>query len=376
MFEQFAKAYITGQDLEEAAEEVPEEPAKEEPAQNNSFDAFEDLARAYFEKKQLRKPAKKEAATPESPIEPIAPEEPKEPEPYKIGYAESDNSSFTEQELEDLTNGGQIEKGEDWYHHAYFTAVYSKEVRVVYRSHMYKTPTLSLNNDAKISGFIINGNYYTNMEPIAAKLSLDIDHRIKEIIPDEETAEKYAVNLSDWVQKSIEDEKKYSRLREAQNLFYEGKIPNLTIYSDTNISKDDLVKYILNPSEFVERFADSYIESNIAAIYKDYIRFNGIIKEYNSIISDQSREERELLKIRNCITDEKTVRIELSNGHEVKVDADSVKQITSRGYISDYDVSACDRQYLRKGENNRTEDIILSDIVAIRHGGKVLYKAA
>lgn len=82
-----------------------------------------------------------------------------------------------------------------------------------------------------------------------------------------------------------------------------------------------------------------------------------------------------MLRIYNCVKDEKTVRISLANGNEVKVEASAIKQLPFCNYISPWHVAASDRKLLDRNEYDRECDIYLSDVKKVSHGGRVLYMA-
>lgn len=54
----------------------------------------------------------------------------------------------------------------------------------------------------------------------------------------------------------------------------------------------------------------------------------------------------------------------------------AVKSITYSGYISSWEVAASDRKHIIKHEGRHSNEILPEDIVAIRHGGRELYRAA
>jgi hypothetical protein len=225
---------------------------------------------------------------------------------------------------------------------------------------------------------MIGKDIYTRAEPIMKKLREDLNRKIIELVPDEETAEKNAESIQGWEREKIESIRKYEEghRKEARYDFFRGKRPELFLHDIREFSVDCLIQYIQEPEKVVEREARAYCETKAAHILETWIKYNIMRKEYEAIIADRERDEHRLLKIMKSITDEKTVRIELTNGKEVKVEASAVKNLPFCGWISSWNVNAADRKNLIRDERGRDKEIILEDIKAIYHGGRILYQAA
>ena len=125
----------------------------------------------------------------------------------------------------------------------------------------------------------------------------------------------------------------------------------------------------------INYIADQYIDLYKATIYKCWVEYEKTAEAYKKITSDKDNDEHKIKRIAASIHDEKTLKIELSNGNTVKVEARAVSALRHNGSISDYYVIAADRQYLDRNEYGRGKDITLADIVTISHGQRLLYKA-
>ena len=375
------------------AETAPETEAAQPAAAFGSM--YAELAKAYFSGKTIKGPQKGRKPQKAAPAPEAAEQaqeaaqsaqeaaEAQEPEkPYIIGYEGNDNGSglFTDEERERLQSGYTVSKQDRYYSSVFFCCRYSDRASFLYRTngHVLGDSVLPSASDAKYHGFMIGKDIYTRAEPIMKKLREDLNRKIIELVPDEETAEKNAESIQGWEREKIESIRKYEEghRKEARLDFFRGKRPELFLHDIREFSVDCLIQYIQEPEKVVEREARAYCETKAAHILETWIKYNIMRKEYEAIIADRERDEHRLLKIMKSITDEKTVRIELSNGNEVKVEAGAVKNLPFCGYISSWNVNAADRKNLLRDEHGRDKEIILEDIKAIYHGGRILYQAA
>lgn len=352
---------------------IAEESGQDEAGPNP--DMFEALAKAYLSGKQFKSNKKKEAKKDSVPpkveeLEQTIEETTEDPTEIAPGYSENDNERIPEFARIALSKGEQVIIGED-YKRLLFTMTYSNNVKCIYSISMYHSDSIPAGHDANYEGFLIGTNFYhyRNAKPIAEKFSADINRRLIQLIPDEETARKNAGNLEGYDKRDVESEKNYSRKGSAQRLFYDSRKPELTLYSNARFGPDELIKYILDPKTAIEDYAKAYAEDEKIELYKKWIAFNNISKEYAAIVENPNAEEHQLKAIRNSVNEEKTVRIELSDGKEIKVEACAIKWITAGGYISSHYVSAADRELVDK-------DIKAPDIAAIRHGSRILYQSS
>lgn len=295
------------------------------------------------------------------------------------GYTDTDNDHIEEAARLALSNGNQYEiNGKYAADHKMLIPVNrSENVKYIYSSTMYEHETIQP-RELDYIGFIIGNNYYANTKPIIDKYRYDVNKKLLELIPDEQSASTAAANVDEYERKRIDSAKEYPCDSSARHLFYNGEKPELWLFGKSKdyIKTDEIINYLMNPAETIERAALAYMCEAPAHIYIQWIEYNKTLTEYNAIVNDPTREEHELLKIRNSVTDEKTLRIELVNGKEVRAEARAVKAITQNGYINSWYILAADRGLLSKNEYNRPDDIRLKDIKAIKHGGRVLYKAA
>lgn len=388
---------------EETAPEAEAGPAEEEKAPETEAaqpaaafgSMYAELAKAYFSGKTIKGPQKDRKPQKAAPAPEAAEQaqeaaqsaqeaaEAQEPEkPYIIGYEGNDNGSglFTEEERERLQSGYTVSKQDRYYSSVFFCCRYSDRASFLYRTngHVLGDSVLPSASDAKYHGFMIGKDIYTRSEPIMKKLREDLNRKIIELVPDEETAEKNAESIQGWEREKIESIRKYEEghRKEARLDFFRGKRPELFLHDIREFSVDCLIQYIQEPEKVVEREASAYCETKAAHILETWIKYNIMRKEYEAIIADRERDEHRLLKIMKSITDEKTVRIELTNGKEVKVEASAVKNLPFCGWISSWNVNAADRKKLLRDERGRDKEIILEDIKAIYHGGRILYQAA
>ena len=138
----------------------------------------------------------------------------------------------------------------------------------------------------------------------------------------------------------------------------------------------EIIKYIMDPETVIAERAREFIKTNAANIYKQYIQRNKTAEILRRIKADRSRPEHQIKRIRDSITDEKTVKITLDNGQTIRADASAVKRITSSGYIHSYDIIAADRDKLPRNEYNRAADVTPDMIRIIEHGKRILYRVA
>ena len=367
---------------EETEETEQDQPKEAKPAPIAGLD-YAALARGYFTGKSAKAPQPQPQPQPEPEKEPEPEPEPEPEKPYVIGFQENDNENgrFSAEDRAVLANGWQVTATEKFHESITFCCKYSENVRFLYRVTAHDrngdfVPSASCN--PSFSGLMIGSDYYSGTDKAAAKLSDDINHKLLELVPDEHTAAISAANVDEWEKEEIEKCKSFGDYykKEAQELFYHGKKPGIYLYSNYRGHETDLViKYMQNPAEVVETEALRFLCENAGKIYRKWIEYNAISKEYEDIKADPSREEHKFLKISHCVNEEKTVRVSLSNGNEVKVEADALKRLPFCGHISPWNVNAADRQFLTRNEYGRDGDINLQDILAVYHGGRVLYSA-
>ena len=137
----------------------------------------------------------------------------------------------------------------------------------------------------------------------------------------------------------------------------------------------EIIRYIMEPDTVTAERAEEFIKANAANIYKQYIQRNKTAEILRRIKADRSRPEHQIKRIRDSITDEKTVKITLDNGQTVRAEAAAVKRIISFGCIHSYDITGADRDKLPRNEYNRAADVTPDMIRSIEHGKRILYKA-
>ena len=362
---------------------VEEEP-EEEPKNPAPLPNYAELVKAYFTGGKPKKAEPEPKAEPKEEPKPAEPEPEEAPEePYKIGYSENSNNDefLTKAERESLTNGEQLARKEGYSAAVYSCVKYSENVSFLYRApaHLREGVVVpSAGCDSCYYGFFIGSDLYTYTKPIAEKLREDIERRIQEKVPTEHAAAITAANVEAWEKEKIEECKQWEEhyKKNARELFFRGEKPLLHLYRNYKDFETDLIiDYLINPEKVVETEALRFICDDAAHIYQQWIGYARTLEEYNAITADPAREEHKMLRIYNCVKDEKTVRISLANGNEVKVEASAIKQLPFCNYISPWHVAASDRKLLDRNEYDRECDIYLSDVKKVSHGGRVLYMA-
>lgn len=292
------------------------------------------------------------------------------------GYTDNDDNGWTIEELKALAAGKQVHKDGKYSEEFYFSTPYNNAVRLIYAVSVSKgsdSPTPG--TDAKYRGFMFAGNIYTDSNRIAEQYCKDVNTALLDLFPNEHAAKRNYKD--DYMTNQVESWKNSTYAEEAKRHFYNDTKPELYLYHNntSGISLKSIIAYIQDPAAEIERAAKEYSNTHAAEIYISHIRYNGTRKALEAIKSDPTREEHKILKMTNCIDNQKTVRILLDNGNEVKVEASAVKYLGLRSDISYLYVSAADRDKLHKNEYGRPEDITVNQIKAIIYNGKTLYKA-
>lgn len=377
------------EDAQTVEESAPEEstedaPSAEDMTKEAASDMFSQLAAAYFTGKAVKSKPRKIEQEPPKVEEAAEPETVEEEKPYIIGWHENNNDSwtFTEEERKSLFCGLPVVRKERYNNGTWFSVAYSERVRMVYRVHSYdERDNVNPGRDASFCGFMIDGNMYSSdISRIDAKYTEDINRYLLEHVKSETDAAHIAANLeSEYERGRLEELKERDYHDEAKRLFFEHRKPELVLYWKNNDREthgyDAIISYILDDEKAVETAALRYMCDKPEKIYSAYIRFNRLSAAFDKIVNDSSNEEHKLMRIADCIKEQKTVRIQFENGNEVKCEADAVKQIPYRGYISEYSFTAADRKYLPKDANGRSRSVYAADIACISHGGRVLYSA-
>ena len=369
---------------EQTAPEKAQEAKKEESAQDQqeekaaemeSNDLFADLARAFITGKQApKKPHKAaETAKPEESTPPEAPQAAQEEEkPYLIGYHGQASDILTGEDINALTGFQTVHKGEKWTERTYIATPYKvPEVCLVYA---ISGKDIEPDKTANYAGFIANGAFYSDLDAIRAKCAVDINRAILDAINSLDAAKALFDTLpkDNYSRRGIEDYLTYSREMAARELFYKDEKPLLRLYgSGKAITAADIINYLTAPEKTVKSLANAFIDANKADIYKMWIDYAKTGEELQKILSDADNPAHALKRIQKSISGgEKTVKILLSNGKEIKADADAIKRIGYTGYISSWSIQASDRQHLTGRE------VKPDDIRQITHGGRILYKAS
>lgn len=291
---------------------------------------------------------------------------------------------LTAEEVQALDNGGQVRK-ENHGKNLYFATQYTDKTKLVFNlNNRFGDTAITPGKDAGYVGFISEGVLYTNSDAIKAALNIDIENAIRKALPDEESAKNNVDydNKDDYRTSDIETYINSDYRKQAQDLFFKGDEGVLTLYGyryAVEYSEGVLIEYIENPESVINEYATAYMKDHASDIYIAYIRHNRTAAELKTIQATPDDESHLLKKISDSIDDQKTVRIDLTNGNTVKCDADGVRRIIYCGYISTWNVASTDESKLfDEPESNypRKRDIFAGDIVSIRHGQRTLYEAS
>lgn len=319
-----------------------------------------------------------ETSAAEEQPEQIPTDAPEEPKKAAYGYTGEASDFFTADEIEQLTAGALIKKGEGWRTHKYFAIDYINKIKFVYSVGLdNNTQEISPKANANYCGFIYLNKYFNDFEQIKKILVEDINSELIKQIPTETAAEENAVNLDKWQAEQVETFKNFDFTSDAQKHYIEDTAPELFIYHNYDrITTTDIINYIVDPAAVVAEIATACKQSHRDDILKDYIKYNKIVRALNEIRANKE-DPAHVLKAIHAATSggsEKTFKIHLANGHTVKAEANAVQRLPYCGYISSYYILSSDRQLLNQDERGRAQDIKPNEIISISHGAKVLYQ--
>lgn len=284
------------------------------------------------------------------------------------------NEAFTEQDAATLTAGGQIEKDE----RVYISARAEKAVYIYRLLPTYRSPALHFGGSPEFCGFIVENKVYTDFDGINAAFRHDLKNAYMDAVKDEEAAaamiEKY--QYADWELRDLRYALQYDRDESIEKHFYAGTLPTFDpLTGEDKISGESLIDYIIDPAAVVQEYATATLEAALPRIYAKYHVFNKIMEGLQELKNDTGRIEHKIKAMAATITDQKTVKLALACGASVKVEANAIKYLGGRKYISTYDVISSDRDKLPRNDYNRPDDIKPADILTISHGSKILYTA-
>lgn len=138
----------------------------------------------------------------------------------------------------------------------------------------------------------------------------------------------------------------------------------------------DIDKFLTNNEEWITEKAQKYFDEHAEQLQKEVLTFYHIRSQLAKLEADTKGRHYIIRAIRDCITDQKTVHVEIfKNGtaFAFKTEASALKN--PNGEYSNYSIEfKARKEYnaLFKGWNN---DYRAEEIVKITHGKKVLYEA-
>ena len=365
----------------EQAEEIPMEGKK-----TQGKPIFEDLARAFFTGKQIKKEKRQEPEQAKEEAKEEKPEEAKEEAKELEEKPLHSNDILDEDSRQKLSNGEQVTLEKDFkryrYNYIYFTTPYKGGVRIVYRIETYNPNEATLDypfkpDDApKVFGFMHGDNLYTDIAAINARYAEGIESKLQEMIPDEETARRRFAesdSISDYGRGRVNNASDYDVSESVRRHFYDGTRPELRLYADSRriTGMYTAIEYIINPDKLIADTATEYAQEHIAEITAEYITLNKTNAALDSLIADTGRPEHLIRRISAAVTDQKVVRVELVSGEEIRVEAQAIKSMRYGNTISRWYIVAADRDKLP-----RNHEITPEQIASIKYGQRTLYKAA
>lgn len=342
-------------------------------------DMFAELAKAYVTGKQIPKKTKAPTPTPpqeEQPKEETATataEAEEEPTPEEPQQEPLSSDKWSAEEIARLTAGQKVIKKYEQYTSYYISIKDDVNAPVwhLYKQENYRHESMRIGKGGEFTyaGFIYNGRVYTDEKRANNAFTADINERMKQIIPDEQTAIERALEIgSEWVKSQIDDFTNADYTKEARKYFYEGKTPELILYTTYSYKMpstwESALYYITQPKEAIANYADIMINDRQAEIAKTYIRYNRITAELEAIKADSRNIAHTLKRISESIHEEKTVRVKTATGEIYRIKGSDVRRMPHWGYISKYDISG------------RDTDIQPEEIAEIMHGNRILYKAS
>lgn len=390
-------AILDGADTSETIppEEVPTEDETatgaatetQETESDTAPDMFAELAKAYFTGKTApasRQKAKKETepknetaeAETTATADESEPEKPTAP-PLKsdYGYTGEASDTFTTEEIDTLTSGGQVERiGKYDRRYIYISAKYNDRTALIYQTEA-NAGKIQPGKSLDYCGFITGGKFYRgDNNGIIESLQADINAAILQKLPTEEAAQANAEQTKgadSYNMRTAEELKQREYTEEARRKFCMGEEPQLKVYfNHYPESESAIIKYIEDPAQYIEERAAEYIEARPVEILKNYIIYNRTAPHYYNIAADPGNMAHQLKRMAAAVTDQKTLRIELTDGATIRAEASAIKYIGNRGKIYSCNYNLID------GERESRADIMPEEIKAIYHGQRTLYRAA
>lgn len=350
-------------------------------------DMFAELAKAYFTGKTapaIRPKAKKETdpknntaeAETTATADESEPEKPTAP-PLKsdYGYTGEASDTFTTEEIDTLTSGGQVERiGKYDRRYIYISAKYNDRTALIYQTEA-NAGKIQPGKSLDYCGFITGGKFYRgDNKGIIESLQADINAAILQKLPTEEAAQANAEQTKgadSYNMRTAEELKQREYTEEARRKFCMGEEPQLKVYfNHYPESESAIIKYIEDPAQYIEERAAEYIEARPVEILKNYIIYNRTAPHYYNIAADPGNMAHQLKRMAAAVTDQKTLRIELTDGATIRAEASAIKYIGNRGKIYSCNYNLID------GERESRADIMPEEIKAIYHGQRTLYRAA
>lgn len=168
---------------------------------------------------------------------------------------------------------------------------------------------------------------------------------------------------------------------QAKELYFKDELPDLKKFYNIcgfGHNKTSMLDYLENKEEFIEQEAKEYIENNLAGLYRGFIHYQEVLKDYKNILSDKTNIIHAKKAISNSVEGKKTVNVTiLKNDIEFtfKTNTDTLKySLYSCAYWS-YDIVKKDRKLFYKTFGKCT-NYLAEEIQKITYSKKVIYQKA
>lgn len=185
---------------------------------------------------------------------------------------------------------------------------------------------------------------------------------------------KSKIKLSEIDKNTIKN-KNYRAIQSAKEYFKNNKsVDDIDVHIDnvSDISMQDVLKYINNDSEFIDNKAKKHIEDNLNNIYINILYAQMCKKELLKIQKDKTNILHIKKAIKDCITDQKTVTVTIFKDNKEFTFKTYVSTLKRGDYYSSNDILAKDREEFYE-LFGKYEDYNADEITKITYSKKVLY---
>lgn len=217
------------------------------------------------------------------------------------------------------------------------------------------------------------------------ELSFLIIQRIQEIVGNDYNNIKDYINedssFKNSIDKYITDLEKDTKYQEAKSEFLRGVKPEEIVYKpylpETNITKENLVDYLEDGEEFIDKMAKDYISKNKDSIKLSLLKNEKIKMTLTNLYNMPEHPIHLTKKLKDALKsgDYKTVNVTIKKNEvefTFKTGIRSLMVDQTDSYYSTYDIVAPDRASFEK-IYGKHEGYTISDIEKVTYGKKVIY---